>query len=545
MANTFRIKRRTSGGAGAPSSLANAELAFNEVGDILYYGKGTGGAGGTATTVEPIGGKGAFLDLSSDQTAIGNKTFNGSVTIDGSLVQFTVSGGATVGMSSAAAVFVPTPAAGSNSTNAATTAWVRGFAQPLDAELTAIAAISTNGLFARTGAGTAAARTLTGTSGRISVSNGDGVSGNPTIDLSASGVTAGTYTKITVDNYGRATVGATALLSELSAPTSAVSFNNQKITNLATPTAATDAATKGYVDTAVQGLDVKASVKVCATTMTGITLVSGQVPTGSATIDGVVTSTNDRVLITAHSISQYNGIWLANTGGTWSRPADFNTGTSAAGAFVFVEQGVVNADSGWVCTSDPSDIIGTDPLTWSQFSGAGQITAGAGMTKTGNTLDIGAGTGITVNADSIQISASYAGQTSITTLGTIATGTWNATTIALNKGGTGATTASAARTNLGLVIGTDVQAWNGILQDLVNDIPGLGSSGSMVPFRDLAGGTWGYAILNTTGIALLGAATAAAARTTLGLGTIATQNASAVAITGGSIDNITLDGGSF
>jgi uncharacterized protein YjlB len=77
MANTIRIKRRATGNAGAPTSLENAELAFNEVDNILYYGKGTGGAGGTATTIEVIGGIGAFVTLTGDQTITGNKTFNG------------------------------------------------------------------------------------------------------------------------------------------------------------------------------------------------------------------------------------------------------------------------------------------------------------------------------------------------------------------------------------------------------------------------------------------------------------------------------------
>src|SRR5210317_1032879 len=79
MANTLRIKRRASGDAGAPSSLANAELAFNEVDDTLYYGEGTGGAGGTATTILAIGGSGAFTTLSSTQTISGNKTFTGTL----------------------------------------------------------------------------------------------------------------------------------------------------------------------------------------------------------------------------------------------------------------------------------------------------------------------------------------------------------------------------------------------------------------------------------------------------------------------------------
>jgi hypothetical protein len=80
MANTLRIKRRASGATGAPAELANAELAFNEVDNTLYYGKGTGGAGGTATVVIPIGGDGAFVSLAGDQTIGGNKTFTNVVT---------------------------------------------------------------------------------------------------------------------------------------------------------------------------------------------------------------------------------------------------------------------------------------------------------------------------------------------------------------------------------------------------------------------------------------------------------------------------------
>lgn len=100
MSNTIRIKRRASGDVGAPSSLQNAELAFNEVGDVLYYGKGTGGAGGSATTVEPVGGKGAFVDKSSAQTIAGAKTFDSSP-------------------------IIPTPASSDDSTKAASTAFVK------------------------------------------------------------------------------------------------------------------------------------------------------------------------------------------------------------------------------------------------------------------------------------------------------------------------------------------------------------------------------------------------------------------------------------
>lgn len=81
MANTLRIKRRASGAAGAPTSLANAELAFNEVDNTLYYGKGTGGEGGAATSVEAIGGVGAFVALTGTQTVAGDKTFSGTISV--------------------------------------------------------------------------------------------------------------------------------------------------------------------------------------------------------------------------------------------------------------------------------------------------------------------------------------------------------------------------------------------------------------------------------------------------------------------------------
>ena len=100
MSNTIRIKRRASGAAGAPSSLENAELAFNEVGDVLYYGKGTGGAGGSATTVEAIAGSGAFLALTGTQTVAGSKTYSGTL-------------------------IAPTQSGGDSSTKVATTAYVQ------------------------------------------------------------------------------------------------------------------------------------------------------------------------------------------------------------------------------------------------------------------------------------------------------------------------------------------------------------------------------------------------------------------------------------
>jgi hypothetical protein len=217
--------------------------------------------------------------------------------------------------------------------------------------------------------------------------------------------------------------------------------------SVATPTADGHAATKGYVDAARSGLDVKQSVR--AATTGPITLASAL--ENGDTLDTTVTlATGDRVLVKDQSTASENGIYVVNATGAPTRATDFDSNAEVTpGAFTFVEEGTVNADSGWVLTNNGTVNVGVTGLTFAQFSGAGQITAGAGLTKTGNTIDaVGTSNRITVNADSIDIASTYVGQTSITTLGTVATGTWSATTIAVNKGGTNATTESGARTNL-------------------------------------------------------------------------------------------------
>ena len=122
------------------------------------------------------------------------------------------------------------------------------------------------------------------------------------------------------------------------------------------------------------------------------------------------------------------------------------------GAFTFVEEGTNNGSNGFVCTNTGSITIGTTSISWVQFSGAGQITAGAGLTKTGNQLDVvGTANRITVNADNIDIAATYVGQTSITTLGTIGTGVWQGTIVNPTYGGTGVNNGSNTLTLAGNV----------------------------------------------------------------------------------------------
>jgi hypothetical protein len=233
----------------------------------------------------------------------------------------------------------------------------------------------------------------------------------------------------------------------------------------AAPSADLDVANKAYVDGARQGLDVKESVRLATNAaLPGYTYSSGVITAtgnGALSIDGTTLSGSDigiRVLVKNETSSNapYNGIYVVTDEGDAGSPfiltraADADTGTDLnAGAFVFVEQGTAWADSGWVLTTDGTVTIGTTNLTFVQFSAAGQSIAGNGLTKSGNTIDaVGTADRITVNADSIDIASTYIGQSSITTLGTITTGTWNGTDIAVADGGTGASTAANARTNL-------------------------------------------------------------------------------------------------
>jgi hypothetical protein len=219
---------------------------------------------------------------------------------------------------------------------------------------------------------------------------------------------------------------------------------------VATPTDAAHAATKGYVDAARQGLDVKRSVR--AATTGPITLSSGL--EAGDTIDTTVTlAEGDRVLVKNQSTASENGIYVVQASGAPVRATDANgtadTGTVSGGTFTFVEEGTLNADSGFVVSSNGTINVGTDAMNWVQFSGAGAITAGDGLTQTGTTINaVGTTDRISVSANAIDIASTYAGQATITTLGTIATGTWNGTDIAVADGGTGASTAADARTNL-------------------------------------------------------------------------------------------------
>ncbi len=256
--------------------------------------------------------------------------------------------------------------------------------------------------------------------------------------------------------------------------TGVVDVTDSRITGVSTPVNATDAANKSYVDNAITGLSFKESVNLFANTNIALTgSTSTLVIDGHSALDQ--TDNGYRVLLTAQTTGSQNGIYVyADNGTTYtlSRSADADVYTELEGASAFVVEGSVYAQTGWVQTNHYlTDFSGQ---TWVQFSGSGAYVAGEGLTLTGTTFNVGAGDGVTVTANAVSLSASvagaglthaagvidavgtanrisvgadaidiastYAGQTSITTLGTISTGTWSANAIAATKGGTGLTT---------------------------------------------------------------------------------------------------------
>jgi len=237
--------------------------------------------------------------------------------------------------------------------------------------------------------------------------------------------------------------------------TGVIDADTSRITNVTDPTGAQDAATKSYVDAVKTGLDIKDSVDVATTADlayaynngtagVGATLTAGG--NGAVTIDGVALALNDRVLVKDQDDAEENGIYYVSTAGAVSailvltRATDADTTSEiTGGSFTYVEQGTIGSENGYVFTHNGEPTLGTTNLTVAQFSGAGQVIAGNGLTKSANTINaVGTANRITVNADTIDIHASYAGQNTISTLGTITTGVWNSSTnVDVAYGGTG------------------------------------------------------------------------------------------------------------
>ena len=201
--------------------------------------------------------------------------------------------------------------------------------------------------------------------------------------------------------------------------TGTLNMSSNNITNVANPINPQDAATKLYVDSVAQGLDVKISVKVATTTALDLTTDFEQ----GDNVDGVILVAGNRILIKDQTNPIENGIYIIQLSGTPIRSNDLNNGKSAAGVFTFIEEGITNGDNGWICTNNSgTDIVGIDELEWTQFNGAGQIIPGDALSKSGNELNVNVDTtSIHVVSDALELVGKPISKGQILTYSTVQT----------------------------------------------------------------------------------------------------------------------------
>jgi hypothetical protein len=368
---------------------------------------------------------------------------------------------------------------------------------------------------------------LTGNvTGNVTAASGTSTFNNVTIDgtLDMSSGTVGTITGLATPTNASdaATKGyvdtADALKLNLSGGTmsGAIAMGTNKITGLGTPTADADAVTKSYVDAIAQGIDAKASVVAASTA--NLTL------SGAQTIDGISVIAGDRVLVKDQTTTANNGIYLCASG-SWTRTTDADTYAELVAAYTFVEGGTVNANNGFICTIPTSGTLGSTSITFAQFSGAGQVTAGTGMSKTGNTLNVNTASSarIVVSADEIDLAttAVTAGTYKSVTAdayGRITAGT-NPTTIS-GFGITDAYTKTEVDTSLSGKLSTTGGTMSGAIAMGTSKITGMGDPTNA---QDAATKTYVDGIL---GSATSAATSAAAAATSASNASTSASNAS-------------------
>ena len=348
----------------------------------------------------------------------------------------------------------------------------------------------------------------------VKLENSSVTVGTTQLALGATSTALAGLTELTVDNLnlnGNEISAATGDISLNPGAGGNIDANGSRVTGLAEPVNGSDAATKSYVDSIAEGLHVHASAHAILTI--ALTTITGDTVTYDNGLDGVGATLTlstplnvaggdldgdteivlgDRVIVAAEPNPAHNGIYILTSTSVLTRAADFDTAAEISGGdFVFITHGTQYGDTGWVL-GEAVNTVGTDNVQWIQFSGAATFTAGEGMSQDGTTFSVNvaadggielaggvlqlksslAGNGLTytsgvvdvvgtanrisVTADAIDISTTYVGQTSITTLGTITTGTWNGDTITEAKGGTNQT--SYTRGDILYASGTDTLA---------------------------------------------------------------------------------------
>jgi hypothetical protein len=605
MANTIRIKRRATGSAGAPSSLANAEVAFNEVDNTLYYGKG--GTSTTADTIIPIAGPGAFVDLTSNQTVDGDKSFVATVNINSLQLN-----GAQVTANAAELNQLDDVTPGTASASKALVVDANKDLDLAGGDLT-VQDLVVNGDLTVNGTETILnTQTLEVEDKNIEM----GVVATPS-DASADGggiILKGTTDKsllwydasdawessehISLAAGKKFQIDGDDVLTATALGSGVVSSSLTSVGVIGTGTWEGDAVDIAYGGTG----ETTAQAAIDALTQSS-GASNGQVLTRNSSGHAVWETPADSGITSLNGLTVDTQTFAIGTDATQEVPY----WSSAAGVHTLNIPYATNAVRGLV--SNQNQLFGGRKA----FLDGATVGEGSGIGGTFDVYNTGSAPAVLIKkangatGEAIKfIDHTSASVFVVNASGAVTTGSWSGTAIAVANGGTGATDAATARENLGVEIGVDVQEYSDKLQSIVDlsgtfsagivqvvgysdantaefvettafgrsligdasasdarstlglvigtdvqafnsnlsAISGLTSATDKVPYFT-GSGTAAVADFSSFGRSLVDDADASAARTTLGLGTIATQAANNVSITGGSIDNVVFDGGSF